>query len=186
MSFNHKSDAAMHGFTLIEVLMAALVLALALTGMVRLHLTALRAQRQSVYQAGALQLATDMAEIIRAWRAPADDRPFLFDYRRGDAIPAANDCYGGALCDPPALRAFGVAHWLEAVRATLPAARVSICRDAAPWNAGGGYAWSCSGHGGIMIKLGWRMASDHGDRSEPSSQDGPQLVLGVGADDAAS
>jgi type IV pilus assembly protein PilV len=116
-----------------------------------------------------------MAEMIRAWSAPGDDRPFLFDYRNGETLPPADDCTGGALCDPSALRRFGIAQWLDAVRTALPMARVSICRDATPWNSADDAAqWACSGGGnaGIVIKLGWR--------AEPGGSDAPQLVLNVG------
>ena len=169
-----------NGFTLIEVLMAIFVLAIALTGMMRMHLNALRAQRQSSYQISATQLASDMAEMIRAWRAPNDDHPFLFDYQHGDAMPAAIDCTGGAWCDPNALRLFGIAQWLQAVQAALPMARVSICRDATPWDSSIGSAqWPCSGGAGagIVIKLGWRAQADDTDAPTPH---GPQLILQVG------
>lgn len=158
------------GFTLVEVLMAVLVLAVALTGMMHLHLSALRAQRQSSYHGIALHLAGDMAEMIRAWSAPGVDAPFLFDYRAGDALPAGADCLNGAICDPDALRRFGVTRWLDAVKSTLPTARVSICRDAAPWD-GNAFRWACSGgNAGIVIKLGWRTGNNRV----------PQLVLNIG------
>jgi type IV pilus assembly protein PilV len=173
--------AATRGFSLIEVLMALLVLAVGLSGMMRMHLAALRAQQQSADRAGALQLATEMAEMIRAYRAPAGDTPFLFDYRSGDPIAATGDCYGSARCDPAALRAFGIGRWLDAVHATLPSARVRICRDATPWQAGRtAYGWPCSGDAGagIAIKIGWR-ASD--EASAAADAPAPQLVLGAGA-----
>jgi type IV pilus assembly protein PilV len=190
---NLKPTAMLRGFTLVEVLMAVLVLAIALTGMMHMHLTALRAQRQSSYQISAMQLASDMAEMIRAWRAPNDDRPFLFEYRRGASIPAASDCTGGAVCDPSALREYGVARWLQAVKAALPQARVGICRDAQPWdNHGNGDAagakWACSGGSGagIVIKLGWRRepeesgAGNTGDAAAGQITQGPQFVLQIG------
>jgi type IV pilus assembly protein PilV len=162
--------------------MAVFVLAIALTGMMRLHLTALRAQRQSSYQTTAAHLAGDMAEIIRTWAAPGSDTPFLFDYKAGDTPPmeTAADCIGGAICDPAALRRFGVAQWLEIVDTALPMARVSICRDAAPWDAAGAFGWACSGGAaGIVIKLGWRAEAGGGDDNNDSSN-GPQLVLNIG------
>lgn len=159
-----------HGFTLIEVLMAVFVLAVALTGAMHLHLSALRAQRQSSYHGIALQLAADMAGMIRAWSAPGTAAPFLFDYRPGDALPAGADCLNGAICDPDALRRFGVAQWLDAVNLALPQARVSICRDAAPWD-GNGFRWACTGgNAGIVIKLGWRGGNGNT----------PQLALNIG------
>jgi type IV pilus assembly protein PilV len=187
MVFYRSPDAAIGGFTLIEVLMAVFVLTLALTGMMRMQLTALRAQQQSNNQTAAIRLAAEMAEMIRAWHAPADDRPFVFDYRSGDAIAAGGDCYGGALCNPSALRAFGIGQWLAAIQANLPEARVSICRDATPWSAGArAYAWACNGgaNAGIVIKLGWRTQTGGigtaGSTTPPSAQTGPQLVLDMG------
>jgi type IV pilus assembly protein PilV len=189
---NFNSTAALRGFTLVEVLMAVLVLAIALTGMMRMHLTALRAQRQSSYQISAMQLASDMAEMIRAWRAPDDDRPFLFEYRYDAAIPAAGNCADGAVCDPSALRQFGVMRWLQAVKAALPQARVGICRDAQPWDSNGdaaGAKWACSGgsSAGIVIKLGWRRepeesgAGNNGNAAAAGkTAQGPQFVLQIG------
>lgn len=181
-TLRHSNSSS--GFTLIEVLMAVFVLAIALTGMMRMHLNALRAQRQSSYQISATQLASDMAEMIRAWRAPGDDHPFLFDYQHGAAMPAAIDCTGGALCDPNALRLFGIAQWLQAVQAALPMARVRICRDAAPWdNSVDAAQWPCSGGAGagIVIKLGWRAQADDTDASvAEQTPHGPQLILQVG------
>jgi type IV pilus assembly protein PilV len=177
----------LRGFTLVEVLMAVFVLAIALTGMMRLHLTALRAQRQSSYQTIAVQLAGDMAEMIRAWSAPGSDDPFLFNYRAGDALPAAMDCNGGAQCEPAALRQFGIGQWLETLQAALPMARVSICRDATPWDdSAGAFKWPCSGDdAGVVIKLGWRTASGASGRSSSmsastSEPQRPQLVLNIG------
>ncbi|HEY4316247.1 MAG TPA: type IV pilus modification protein PilV [Herbaspirillum sp.] len=174
------------GFTLVEVLMAVFVLAVALTGMMRLHLVALRTQRQSSYQAIAAGLASDMAEMIHAWAAPGIDAPFLFDYRAGEAPPAGADCLGGASCDPDALRRFGIAQWLQTLEAALPMARVSICRDAAPWSENG-FKWACSGgNAGMVIKIGWAAQAGDSTSSPPSpaSQSsaaaGPQLVLNIG------
>lgn len=163
--------------------MAVFVLAVALTGMMHLHLAAMRAQRQSSYQTAAIGLAGDMAEMIRAWDTPAagDPDPFLFEHRAGNAMPATSDCLGGASCDPAALRRFGIAQWLENVQAALPMARVSICRDAAPWSPAGAFQWTCSGgNAGIVIKLGWRAENGNGGASASPSEAGPRLVLNIG------
>ena len=182
-------NAHARGFTLIEILMAILVLALALTGAMRLHLIALQALQQSNYQNDATLLAADMAEMIRAWHAPTDagDAPFLFDYRSGDPLAAAEDCTGGTLCDPAALRRFGIASWLHAVEDVLPMARVRICRDAAASGGGdggvgqnAGAAWACNGSrgAGIVIKIGWRPFDI--EASASSVPAAPQFALDIG------
>ena len=79
----HRTDIRRAcGFTLVEVLMAVFVLAVALAGTMHLHLSALRAQRQSSYHGIALQLAGDMAEIrIRdtGTGIPEEVRARIFD-----------------------------------------------------------------------------------------------------------
>jgi type IV pilus assembly protein PilV len=182
------------GFTLVEVLMAVLVLALALTGLLRLHLTALQAQRQSGYRMHASQLAADMAGMIRGWSDPGDNNAFLLDYRQTDVRPPAffraDGCLQGRRCGPAEMRRFAVAYWLASLTQVLPMARVTICRDATPWDISGNrYQWRCSGSAaGIVIKIGWRREAyapgKHGSGDSRSSGDsgeaGPQLVLSIG------
>lgn len=135
-----------------------------------LHLSALRTQRQSSYHGIELQLAGDMAEMIRAWSAPGTDAPFLFDYPAGDALTVGADCLNGAVCDPNTLGRLGVAQWLDLVKASFPAACVSIYRDASPWD-GIGFRWTCSGgNAWIVVKLDWFTGNDSA----------PQLVLNIG------
>jgi type IV pilus assembly protein PilV len=176
---------AMRGFALIEVLMATLVLALALTGLLQMQLVALRAQQQNAYQSSAARLATEMAEMIRVYGATSQGgaATFLLDYHDDDdnTLPAAPGCDRGDRCSPAALRASSIALWLQTLQEELPHARVRICRDAAPYNiAAQDYRWACqSGAGaGIVIKLGWRVRFD--SSAMQMHPDHPLLVFGLG------
>jgi type IV pilus assembly protein PilV len=61
------------GFTLVEVLVAIVVLSLGLLGLAALQFSGLRAGQSSMYGAQAAQLATDMADRLRANAGQARD-----------------------------------------------------------------------------------------------------------------
>lgn len=189
----------MHGFALVEVLVATFVLALALTGMLQLQLVALRTQQQNIYNGNAARLATDMAEMIYAYGGTAHGgaTAFMLDYRSERPPPPAPACHGSTRCGPDQLRASEVALWLQSLHEELPHGRARICRDAAPYDTteknytwrcqSGGYDSNNGGHGengshhsaGIVIKLGWRVPGGFG-ATTASPADAPLLVLGIG------
>jgi type IV pilus assembly protein PilV len=60
------------GFTLVETLIALLVLSIGLLGIAALHVETLRAGRSALLHARAASIAADLAERIRANRLPPD------------------------------------------------------------------------------------------------------------------
>lgn len=100
------------GFTLVEVLVAWLVLSMGLLGLAALQLESLRASRAALLHTQAAILVADMADRIRANREPAD----------------AYDCSGpcGAGAGGDAIAAADLAAWRDAIAATLPAPQVEI------------------------------------------------------------
>jgi len=67
---NRLSPAS--GFTLVEVLVALIVLSIGMLGIAALYLESLRASRQALVRTQAVTLASDIADRIRANRAPAN------------------------------------------------------------------------------------------------------------------
>lgn len=61
-----RRPAGMQGFSLIEVLVAVVVLSIGLLGLAALQVSGLRVGQSSFYRAQAAQLATDMADRMRA------------------------------------------------------------------------------------------------------------------------
>lgn len=155
------------GFTIVEVLVAVLVLALGLIGGTAMQLAALRTRHQSALLSGAVQLASAMAERMRAnagqMQLDDDRNPYLnqaYD-AASDAAPAppAQLCYGAGACTEAELARFDLFEWKQQIKAGLPGGRFVICRDANRWNAGArGLNWSCDGNAAapVVIKLGWR------------------------------
>jgi len=60
------------GFTLVEALVALVVLSIGMLGIAALYMETLRAGRSALYRTEAVSLAADLADRIRANRAPAD------------------------------------------------------------------------------------------------------------------
>jgi type IV pilus assembly protein PilV len=109
---NHRKD---RGFTLIEALVALVVLSIGMLGIAALCIEALRASRAALVRTEAVTLATDMADRIRANRSAGAAYA-------GAAADAANvDCEaGGVGCSPAELAAHDLFIWGEAIGAALP------------------------------------------------------------------
>jgi type IV pilus assembly protein PilV len=66
----------------------------------------------------------------------------------------------------------------------LPPARVVVCRDATPWDAGkGAYKWTCdttSSGAALVIKIGWQAKNPDGSLiRDTNRQFPPSLALSV-------
>jgi type IV pilus assembly protein PilV len=156
---------APNGFTLIEVLIALLVLAIGALGASSLILQARRAAQQSSLSSSAVHLAARAADAMRANAnaiAAADaSNPYLqLDYDAlADGPPRpATDCSATA-CDSAALAEADLAFLRRTMFEHFPLGRIKICRDGAAFdNAAMTLRWQCDGASGVpaIIKIGWR------------------------------
>lgn len=174
-----RCGARLGGFTLIEVLVAMLVLAIGALGAGAMLLQARRASEQSARISAAVLLAARAADGMRAnpaAMAAADaDNPYLqLDYDSladaagvdsgagaGAAEPSA-DC-SIAACDSGALAQADLAALRHSLLSQYPPGRMRICRDSAVWDsAGAALRWDCDGVASapVVIKIGWRVAAD--------------------------
>lgn len=68
----HATPSAIRGFTLIEVLVALVVMSVGMLGIAALYVSGIQGSRGAIYQTKAINLASDMADRIRSNRvAPA-------------------------------------------------------------------------------------------------------------------
>lgn len=107
------------GFTLVEVLVALVVLSIGLLGIAALYVESLRAGREALTRSNGVTLAGDMADRIRANRqAGAAYRKAATDVGNLDL----NCEQGGtsANCTPAVMAAYDIAAWENAIKATLP------------------------------------------------------------------
>jgi len=101
--------------TLLEVLIALIVVSIGLLGLAALNVKTLGANRTALLRARAVLLAADMADRIRANCHP------------DDAYDCGGTCQPGSGGNPMAVG--DIAHWTAAVAAGLPAGRAEIARQ---------------------------------------------------------
>jgi type IV pilus assembly protein PilV len=119
------------GFTLIEVLVALLVLSIGLLGLASLQATSLRFNNDSSSQTLATYLANDMADRMRANVGQAANYP-------GRAAAANPTCYAGG-CSPDEMAGNDIYEWNDAL-SNLPAGQGTI---------------TAAGGGVYMIRVMW-------------------------------
>lgn len=107
------------GFTLIEVMVAVLVMSIGLLGLASLQATSLRFNNDSSAQTQATYLASDMADRMRANVSKAAAYP-------AQAAGENASCYTTAGCTPDEMAANDIFEWNEALTDTLPAGQGAI------------------------------------------------------------
>ena len=151
------------GFSLIEVLVALLVLSFGLLGMVGLQAMALQNNREARLQSVAVDLARELAEMMRGNKNVAllnTANPYIGDFSSPLAPATVSDCLSvGSSCASAMLVANAeMTDWLTRVDENLPGARVKICSDTAPYNDDGLPRWDCAAGATndlLVIKIGW-------------------------------
>ena len=119
------------GFTLIEVLIAAVIVAIGLSGMVALQLKAHHYNRASNIQSHATILAHDMIERVRANPVGLNNG----SYHLPTATQHTN-CFTTTGCSPTDMAQNDMYEWagngVHSVPNTLPLGLATICKDTTP------------------------------------------------------
>lgn len=178
---------AKNGFSLVEVLVSIVVLAIGVMGAAGAQLAAQRAVQQTAFQNFAVQLAAEIAEAIRAGgrqKLPLETPLTQLDYQsavHGRPELPAKLCYVDD-CDAGEFSQFELYEWKKRVETALPAGRLQICRDSshAADRSGEVLAWGCDeatdDGAAIVIKLGWRSRNPDGSSDASANGDFPPLV----------
>ena len=179
------------GFSMLEVLIAVVVLAIGIVGGAAMQLAALRTRHQSALLAQATLLATNLAERMRAngvqLSLPDGANPYLtLNYdalAEPDPAPPQPLCYAlNASCGSAQLALFDLYELKTLVRDRLPGGRAIVCRDAVMWQ-GGQLRWACNGGAGapLVIKVGWRGKNPDGTpRKDDAGQYAPGVAIAIG------
>lgn len=122
----HKTSSApwrVRGVTLIEVLVALVIVAVGLLGLAGLQVRGLSIQKDAHGRAIATQLALDLADRMRANRVPATLTPpvdYIFTSAPGTPLPTpATDC-SLVVCDEAQQARFDLVRWIARVTDALP------------------------------------------------------------------
>ena len=125
-----KQKKLVSGFTLLEVLIALLVLSVGLLGLAGLQTRGLATGHNAYLRSQAVLLAQDMAERIRVntnyvfSTESSSDNNYSIDY--GQDL-GSGDCVNNG-CNPTEIASFDVNQWLANIRNTLPSGDGSIAK----------------------------------------------------------
>jgi type IV pilus assembly protein PilV len=121
MTMKVRTSAGQRGFSLVEVLIALIIMSVGMLGIAGLYVQSMQAGRTSLFRHHAVTLASDVADRIRA------------NPRAGIAYTgfgANNNCVGGGVdCNDTAMAANDIFLWDQQATDSLPNGDITILFD---------------------------------------------------------
>lgn len=112
-----RGAACQRGITMVEALVALVVLSVGMLGIAGLYVSSLKAGRSALVRTQAVNLVQDMADRISANARARDAYDVEASY---GGAPATHDCVEDANCTPEELAEDDLARWIDSVGDTLP------------------------------------------------------------------
>lgn len=122
----YRPSVAMTGFGLIENLVTLFVLTVGLLGLAGLQVTSLRMHHQAFSKQRAINLATDMAERMRANPVGVNGKFYLSGEKHVSA------CYTVKGCSAENMARNDLWEWNQSIQNSLPGGAGFICKDSTP------------------------------------------------------
>jgi type IV pilus assembly protein PilV len=152
------STPRQRGFSLIEVMVALIVLVLGVLGSAAMTLNALRDNKQSAVRSQATAMAYELADLMRAnvvpQSAPVNTQESIFTGSQPAIGAVTSACYVAG-CTPSQMATSDYAQWLAKLTGAggLPNASAKVCRDSASLNS----MTSCDNAttSPLVVKLQW-------------------------------
>jgi len=116
------------GFTLLEVLIALLILSIGLLGLAALQTTGLRSNEMASMRTTSTMLAYDISDRMRANPQGFADGDYVID--SGPVTGTVTDCIAG-VCTPAQMATFDLDQWKDAID-RLPGGQGDITQTAGP------------------------------------------------------
>jgi len=139
------------GLSLMESLIALLLLSFAALSYAALQMRGLSANHSALWRSKASLLAYDMSDRMRA------NRVGLADGRYNSLLNvSAPSCGSGNACSPANMALLDHAQWATTLADELPGGDGVVCLDSSP-DDGTGAAPACDGSGSMLVvKVFWR------------------------------
>jgi type IV pilus assembly protein PilV len=151
-----RSRQATAGFTMLEVLIAIVVIAFGLLGVAGLQVVALKNNQSASYRLTATTLANDMIDRVKTNAIGL----IAGDYNTPDVNAYTTQvaaCLSSAGCTPQQLAQNDRFEWAQLVAAALPGGRGIVCLDSTPDDGLNVAAPQCDGAGTTLyaVKIWW-------------------------------
>ena len=141
------------GFTLIEILVAFLILSVGLIGLAGLQLTGVKNTREAYHRTQATVLAADIMDRMRANLEQAEGA----GYNGVVSGEVVTSCFASGGCNAADMAKNDIAEWRNAVANTLPAGDAIVCLDSSPFDGDSSAVDECSDSGDLsVVKIWWR------------------------------
>ncbi|MEL0654115.1 type IV pilus modification protein PilV [Pseudoalteromonas issachenkonii] len=140
------------GFTLIEVLIAFIILSFGLLGAVALQVKAKQASFDSMQRAAAVALGNDIIQRIRANDTPQLVAHYKKDFTSKTPISSSTTCFGGS-CSAEQIALLDLEQWKRAIQArnnTGSLDDASVCINPSAVAGSGGKAFN------IEVIVSWQ------------------------------
>lgn len=127
--FKVHSPNSQHGFSMVEVLITLVLIAVALLGTAGLQAYAMRMSKSGEFRTLAVFLAADIAERMEGNKIGAVAGSYQL--AASSVAPALSTACETGVCDPAALAAYDLSQWQNAVSGLLPQSswRIQISQD---------------------------------------------------------
>jgi type IV pilus assembly protein PilV len=172
------------GFSILEVLIAIIILSMGMLGAVGMQAAAMQANKETRNQAAAATLGRDLAERMRgnhtiAIKTLAADNPYIFDATLTGivATPSVN-CFTTGCPTVKDAASWDVADWQTRVQTALPTPRVNVCFDKDPFDSAGKPRWVCTNDGNVtVLKMSWTRSNTSGTLEFAANTGIPMIVI---------
>ena len=185
------SKLAEAGFSLIEVLVAIIILSVGMLGAVGMQTAALQSNKESRNSAAATSFGREFAEKMRANKAvairslPGTVNPYVFDVTLSGSTAVATPSQNCATVGCPLaedVARWDVADWQLRAQQELPSPHAKVCFDNDPYDSAGRPRWACTNSGDVaVLKMSWNRSNTAGKLTFTSdtSNDTPALVVSL-------
>ncbi len=142
------------GFTLLEVLVATIILSVGLLGISGMQVTGLRSNHSALMRSQATMFAYDMSDRMRANGEAF--KPAAGFYNNPVAV-ANNNCATTTGCNSQAMAKNDMSAWSANIVNTLPVGAGVVCVDSTPDDGASKATAACDGIGSsYAIKIWWQ------------------------------
>ncbi|MDO8768192.1 MAG: type IV pilus modification protein PilV [Burkholderiaceae bacterium] len=153
------------GFSLLEVLIAFIILSLGMLGAVGMQAAAMQSNKETRSQSVAASFARELADKMRgnhtvAIKTAAADNPYLKPETTltglATFISPQENCFTTACSTREAVATWDMADWQNRLQNALPDPKFKVCFDKTPFDADGKAHWACTDDGDIsVLKMAW-------------------------------